>query len=705
MEFPSDYAERVYAGVLGKIIGVYLGRPFEGWTHEQIMANLGEIKYYVNDRRDLPLRNHQLVVTDDDISGTFTFLRALPDYNNSLNLTPAQVGQTWLNYIIENRTILWWGGLGNSTEHTAFLRLKDGIHAPGSGSITLNGKVVAEQIGAQIFIDGWGLIAPGDPALASDLARRAASVSHDGEAVYGAQVIAALIAESFIESDLEKLLITATALIPSDSIIYHLINDVRNWHAADPHDWHATRAKLAAQYGYDKYGGNCHIVPNHGLVILGLLYSQGNFHRAQTIVNSCGWDTDCNAGNIGCILGVRNGLAAFEGGPDWRGPVTDRLYLPTADGGRAISDALHETDFMLDIAHAIRGEKWIPPKGGARFHFSLPGSVQGFRSQDHLKVKNTPHPTHPGQRVLTLPYQLEAKETSVLLTPTFIPPEAIEMPGYSLLASPTLYPGQTVRTALIADRKNSGLVSVGIQLQVYGEEDRPVVIQGPRQNLPPGEIIHLEWQLPELGGAPIAQVGISISSHERAQGVIHLDYLSWDGSPSVTFRRPIASASMWKRQWVNAADFFEDKFGEAFRVIQNRGRGLVITGTREWTDYSVETTLTPHLVRAFGLAARVQGLERYYAVLLSAQNMVKLIKRLDGEIVLAEEAFIWNFDRAYHFQLAVTDNQILVSIDGVLLFKVKDSDLPISSGGIALVCEEGCIGTDEVSVKPEFEVK
>src|SRR4030095_15442768 len=179
MTLTPDYAERVYAGVLGKIIGVYLGRPIEGWTHEQIMANLGEIKYYVNGRNDPALRNHQLVVTDDDISGTFTFLRALPDYDNSVDLPPAQIGQTWLNYIIENRTILWWGGLGNSTEHTAFLRLKDKIPAPRSGSIALNGKVVAEQIGAQIFIDGWGLISPADPALAAHLARCAASVSHD----------------------------------------------------------------------------------------------------------------------------------------------------------------------------------------------------------------------------------------------------------------------------------------------------------------------------------------------------------------------------------------------------------------------------------------------------------------------------------------------------------------------------------------------
>jgi hypothetical protein len=33
MPLPADYIERVYAGVLGKIIGVYLGRLFEGWMY------------------------------------------------------------------------------------------------------------------------------------------------------------------------------------------------------------------------------------------------------------------------------------------------------------------------------------------------------------------------------------------------------------------------------------------------------------------------------------------------------------------------------------------------------------------------------------------------------------------------------------------------------------------------------------------------
>ena len=122
----DDYEQRVYAGVLGKIIGVYLGRPFEGWSNERIERELGEVNYYVHEKLNAPL-----IVTDDDISGTFTFIRALAENGNDPNLTAAQIGDWWRNTIIEGRTILWWGGLGMSTEHTAFLRLKAGMQGAG----------------------------------------------------------------------------------------------------------------------------------------------------------------------------------------------------------------------------------------------------------------------------------------------------------------------------------------------------------------------------------------------------------------------------------------------------------------------------------------------------------------------------------------------------------------------------------------------
>lgn len=91
MALPQNYVERVYAGILGELIGVYLGRPFEGWTHERILSELGEIAYFVHDRFGDPL-----VVTDDDIAGTFTFVRALEDCERPEDLTSANIGKTWL---------------------------------------------------------------------------------------------------------------------------------------------------------------------------------------------------------------------------------------------------------------------------------------------------------------------------------------------------------------------------------------------------------------------------------------------------------------------------------------------------------------------------------------------------------------------------------------------------------------------------------
>src|SRR5256885_8650621 len=46
--------------------------------------------------------------------------------------------------------------------------------------------------------------------------------------------------------------------------------------------------------------------------------------KSLMIVNTCGWDTDCNSGNVGCLLGIRNGLEGIYSGPDRRGPVADR---------------------------------------------------------------------------------------------------------------------------------------------------------------------------------------------------------------------------------------------------------------------------------------------------------------------------------------------------------------------------------------------
>jgi ADP-ribosylglycohydrolase len=712
---PPNYAERVYAGVLGKMIGVYLGRPFEGWSYEQITQRVGEITHYMHEQRGMPL-----LVTDDDLSGTFTFVRALQDYGYDPALTAEQIGQTWLNYIIEGRTILWWGGMGNSTEHTAYLRLKKGIKAPASGSRATNGKVVSEQIGAQIFIDGWAMLCPGDPERAADFARRAASVSHDGEAIYAAQVLCAMEAQAFVEPDINRLLDIGTAFIPHDAVIYRLIQDIRGWHQQES-DWRETRKKIERYYGYTLYGGNCHVVPNHALIILALLYGQDDFSTSLTIVNTAGWDTDCNSGNVGCLLGIKKGLRGLHGGPDWRGPVADRLYLPTADGGRAITDALTESYQLIRATHALQGVPFVAPKQGARFHFSLPGSVQGFRlmQDEHTPadtcIENTvcpqyvlqgtlqgaPQSTLQGvpERVLAIRYPSIASEQHVrVATPTFVPPEAINMPVYDLLASPTLYPGQVVRANVVADPENTEPVCVHLSIQMYVGNDGLDGVYSPATTLRPGQVATLTWRIPDTCGQPIATIGLALAA-SSAPGSVYLDSLDWDGAPEIMLTRPQEGGSMWRRAWVNAVDVFDDWGTEAYRLVQNNGSGMVIQGTREWTNYTVSALVTPHAVQAAGIAVRVQGLQRYYALMLLETGHARFLKMLDGEQVLREVLWPWELDRTYAVRLELIDAYIRAWIDEQLLFEYRD-DKPFAGGGIALICQEGRVAFDMVSVRP-----
>jgi len=702
MKLARDYAEKVYAGVLGKIIGVYAGRPFEGWTYGDIMSRLGEIDFYVNDKvaafnKTILGSDYAppLIVTDDDITGTFTFLRALPDYGNRKDISAEQIGRTWLNYIVEGHSVFWWGGRGNSTEHTAYLRLKEGIRAPASGSAALNGLVVAEQIGSQIFIDGWAMVAPGDPAYAAELARKAASVSHDGEAIYGAQVIAAMEAAAFVETDMDKLLDIGVSYIPKDSIIRRVVSDVREWHSVNP-DWHATMARIQGKYGYDKFPGNVHIIPNHAVVIMGLLYGKDDFRTAMRVTNTAGWDTDCNAGNVGCLLGIRNGLSIFEGGPDWRTPVADRILMPAADGGRAITDAVTESMHIVNIGRAIAGEPPLAPKNGARFNFDFPGALQGFSGgESGTTVLNT---TGFDEKSRCLAMRFSG--TGSMSTPTFMLPGELEMAGYQFLASPTLYPGQLVRARVKADRNMAAVIFITVY-NAKGTTDR---VYGKASRLEAGEIRELSFTVPETNGNPVAQVGVEARAENDSS--MQLDFLSWDGAPNVVFHRPdpegilpAKNRNIWRRAWIQGVDQWDGHWKEAFRLAQNTGRGLLIQGTREWTDYEAEATVRISMAEAGGIAVRVQGMRRYYALLL-CKDRIRLVKALDGETVLAEQPFGWELEKPCKLRLRVDGTRIRAWANGELLFETTDAETPLVGGAAAFVLEEGHMMSDEFAVRP-----
>jgi ADP-ribosylglycohydrolase len=694
-KLPADYLERAYAAVLGKLIGVYLGRPFENWTYQRIVRELGLIEYYVHERLDCPL-----IVTDDDIAGTFTFIRALEDHGARADLSAEEIGETWLNYIVEQRSILWWGGNGNSTEHTAWLNLKRGIAAPASGSAATNGQPVAEQIGAQIFIDGWAIVAPGDPQLAARLAEQAARVSHDGAAVDAAKLWAAMEAEAFVSRDIDHLLEVGLAQISPESPIARLITDVRRWRRQYP-DWRETRSQIEQNYGYDKYPGNCHVVPNHAIMIMAVLYAPEDFARAQTIVCTSGWDTDCNAGNVGCLIGAMLGLAGIDAGPDWRGPVADRMLLSSADGGGAINDAVRVTYRLVDLGRRLSGAPpMAPPKQSAQFHFSLPGSVQGFRGESNgagaLHVSNEPF---EAGRALSIRYEGLGAEPAAALTPTFTPPDVVRMRTHELMATPLLYSGQTVRARVIAEASNPGAVEVALRALVYDRHDALSAVDGDAVGLSPGAETVLSWRIPDTGGQPIQSIGIALRSRsEGANGAVRLDHLRWDGAPDLRLRRPDETSEFWRRSWVNGVNFLSKNFPQAFRISQDRDEGLLIHGTRQWTDYRVAATVTVNLAAYAGVGVRVQGLRRYYAALLVRPDVFRIVKVFDGAVTtLAETSFAWDFETPYPFVVEVAGSQLRGSIGAVDLITTDDD---LADGGVALVISGGALSCDEIRVTP-----
>jgi len=714
----KTYEEKVYAGVLGKIIGVFLGRPFENWSYERIMKELGPINYYVNDKLDFPLP-----VSDDDITGTFTFLRAFKDFNYKKDLSAKDIGQTWLNNLIEDKTILWWGGRGHSAEDTAYQNLKQGIDAPLSGSIEMNGKVIAEQIGAQIFIDGWALVSPGDPEKAAHYAKLAASVSHDGEAIYGAQVVAAIEAMAFVENDISKIINDSKKIIPKDSTIYKLISDLQDWRTSNL-GWEQAREKIVENYGYDKFLGNCHMVPNHALIIMSLLYGDNDFQKTMMIVNTAGWDTDCNSGNVGCILGIKNGLKGLRSGPDYLSPINDVLYCPTAIGGETLTDALTESYKIINTARKINDLEIIEPKEKSRYHFELEGSTQGWKPQlssDNIcetTITNVEHQTNIGERALEISFkQLSKNNNCEVLVDTFYPDIILGLKGkkrkdffhYDFISSPIVYPGQTIKTQLknIANKK----IAVKLFIKYWGRDDKLEKIASEEHLLDCNEDKIIDWVIPSTENNPIGQVGISVSSDENMDGSFILNFLNFDGEAKQIFRRPDHITEykrgeetkegyygqIWRHAWVPAIDKWEER-GKNFRICQNIGRGLIFTGTDIWKNYTVSSKIILQSVSSGGLVSRVQGVKRYYGFELSTNNKLIISKMFYNNTILKEIDFDVEFFKEYNLKMEVKGNKIFGYVDDNLVLEVEDNNNILENGGAGLVVVDGTLVSDEIII-------
>ena len=696
-----EYLEKIYSGWLAKIIGIRLGAPIEGWTYQKIKNIYGEIDRYLADYHDF--------AADDDSNGPLFFLRALEDGKGGSELGSQAVAEAMLNYVPFEHGFFWWGGYGVSTEHTAYLNLRAGIPAPQSGSVEQNGATVAEQIGGQIFIDTWGLVCPGNPDLAAKFAEKAAGVTHGGNGVHGGVFVAACIAHAFDEGNIRAVIEKGLSYIPADCEYSRVVRSVMAYHDNNPQNWRDCFQYIFNNFGYDRYPGNCHIIPNIAVMILGLLYGEGDFSRTISITNMCGWDTDCNVGNVATIMGVLRGLPGIDY-QKWRRPINDLLICSGVVGSLNIMDIPYGASYIAKLAWALAGDElpnpWknIIPGRIDSCHFEYPGSTHAIRvrlqqnpgsvntQEPEVELQNTDETAYSGSRSLKVHVRpLSAGQRAFIYKKTHYTSEDFHDSRGDPSFSPLLYPGQTVHGgAFLPEYGDDCLVRMYVHNADTGE-----IIEGEKHSLKKGEWAALSLKIPHLDAGLIDEAGFIFDKSSLKQQASDLtcmiDDLYFDGKPDYTvdfartkedawtvLHREITQFTRLKGIWYLEGDYAH---------LSCADFGEVYTGRHDWTDYRSVFTIQPCLGNDHFVNVRVQGAIRSYAAGFT-KGKLGLYKNENGYRKLTETDFEWELGKTYVLDVTVEGPSIKVDCNSKQI-TYTDNDAPYLKGCIGMSVRNG----------------
>ena len=335
---PCTLRDRIYGGVYGRIAACMLGKPLEvNWKRSDIERYLKAGGTFPLDdyiscvpgtglaRASIPSCREYIscAQADDDTTYFAIGLRLVEDFGR--DFTTQDVARFWLGNLPYGET---WG-----PEHTRYLLLGLGLlwhEAPFPQgeewdrltSFLNDGE---ELIGAMIRGDAFGLMNPGRPGKAAELAWRDGMLTHRKTGLYAEMWVAATLAAAFYTRDPVTAIRQGLAQIPENSRYAEAIRQALEISVSAP-SWEAAYPEIDRRWGALGHAGTfnetaaiinalVHAVDAHGLV---------DYEKAICATVMHGWDTDCSAATCGCIAGV---LAGYHAIPEkWIAPLHDTFY-------------------------------------------------------------------------------------------------------------------------------------------------------------------------------------------------------------------------------------------------------------------------------------------------------------------------------------------------------------------------------------------
>lgn len=311
----SDLADRILGAWTGKSWGAVIGEPHE-YDYQGVIYE-GPIEVH-------PQAPSEWLYREDDLYTNMAFLEVLRD--KGLDATTGDFAA-----VFTHKNFMLWHANGQARQN-----LLEGIPPELCGHPVYNPH--ADDIDFQIECDFIGIISPGLPLQAREMALRAGRLMNHGDGIYAGIYLAQLYTDAYFIADPVALVRDGLASIPADCDYAAMIRDCLDWHAEAPGDWRLSWQRLEDKWNNDlcpwaqsergRFNIQGHF--NGAYIVLALLHGGGDFDLSIEICTRCGQDTDSNVANVGGVLGTMLGFAALpQRSKDVLAPYMDRDYKHT----------------------------------------------------------------------------------------------------------------------------------------------------------------------------------------------------------------------------------------------------------------------------------------------------------------------------------------------------------------------------------------
>ncbi len=140
-----------------------------------------------------------------------------------------------------------------------------------------------------------GMSAAAMPSLAVDQAELFGGATSDRDPIHWLKFFTALISMAYVEDDIPAMMREAQKILPEDCWQYKCIDEAFRLHSVYPDDWrravaHIERNNRQKHYDLDNYNGETSV--NCSMILVGLLYGEGDFYETCKIISLAGHGGD-----------------------------------------------------------------------------------------------------------------------------------------------------------------------------------------------------------------------------------------------------------------------------------------------------------------------------------------------------------------------------------------------------------------------------